>query len=46
MTNKLKQERERFVQKLCKEKNWNPENLTSSQMLTIIQNKNYPKNEE
>ena len=33
--------RERFLNKYSKEKGWNPENLTTNQMLEIVSQKEY-----
>jgi len=35
--------RERFLIKFCKEKGWNPKELTTNQMLIVVKNQNYPK---
>lgn len=34
-------EREKFIKKFCKEKGWNPNELTTNQMLIIVSQSKY-----
>jgi hypothetical protein len=41
MENKKLILREKFIKKLCREKGWNPENLTTGQRMIIVNKEEY-----
>jgi hypothetical protein len=43
LENEIKLLRERFIKKFCKQKGWNPNELTVNQMLIITNNQEYLK---
>jgi hypothetical protein len=46
LENDIKLLRERFIKTFCKQKGWNPNELTVNQMLIITKEKNYLKPKE